>query len=238
MWSRLKKIVKRFTYVLSSDAVIPLVPSKNTNAEKPTMRTCLHEAGHYLVARMFPTTIRINILSANKSQLEDGMNGALHITRLGRPTLNKLDHLMLTAAGGIVANTVESQGKAYVLANIQRFPQDTTGLDLFGTTGDYKLIQQSARAIAQHWNFTNEGYIRVQWNGIQHVFLYLMEETIWNAVQVLGQALFDSEGNFLTRTQAEKVLKRAGLVSGLNSVRNDFIDSRYPLTATKQATLV
>jgi hypothetical protein len=237
MWTRIKKFLKKLDYVLSNDTT-----SQATTVEiaaiQPTMRTCIHEAGHYMVARLFPGNIRINILSANRDNLFDDMNGALHITRIGPETLNSCDQLMLTAAGGLAANTISLRGKSYVVKHLSRFPLNTEGLDLDGTIGDYDLIQTCAMKISNDWGLNQEGYVRVQWNAIQSVFCYLMEDAVWKAVQILAQDLYDNQQNTLTPTQAEQILLHHNLSPELDSLKIVYLAHRYPLTAMKQATLI
>ncbi len=202
------------------------------------MRTCIHEAGHYMVARIFPEKIKINELNANSSELVEDMNGALNITDIGFETLDSCDHIMLTAAGGLVANTINSRGKDYVENNLKKFPYNLAGLDRHGIGGDYELIQEFALKIAVYWRLTKNGYVKVQWNAIQFVFCYLMEEAVWETLLMLAHALHIKENYKLSPSEAEAVISLSPHLNGLGDVTKQYLSDRYPLTKDKALKLL
>lgn len=233
MWSRFKSFLNKLNNTLSRDSLPPVLE----NVDKPTRRTCIHEAGHYIVARMFPKSVRINNLSANKNSLPGDMNGALHITRIGN-SLTVFDNLMLAVSAGPAASTLQLRGAAYVKANLRRFPTDATGMDLEGAGGDMDIIRETRAIIADLWDFTNESHVYIQWNGFQFVFQFLMDNTVWNAVELLGKALYKEKNYQLTPANAEKLLKKHGLKKKLDAINKQFIARRYPLTNIGQIRLL
>jgi len=237
MWSRLKEFIAKVNRTLTPENK-PVPAISEEKLEKPTMRTCIHEAGHYMIARMFPEKIRINELNANKSDLVGDMNGALNITDVGFATLNSYDHIMLTAAGGLVANTISLRGKDYVTQNLSRFPFNLEGLDLFGTGGDYELIQEFASKIAVFWKYTQNGYVKVQWNAIQFVFCYLLEEVVWDTLLILSQGLYDSEHYKLSAQEAEVIVCSSPYFAELEKTEKEYFSDRYPLGRLKSIKLI
>ena len=229
-WSKLWKALE------SSPPIVPEKPLSEIPRNVPSLHTCIHEAGHYMVAWLFPEKLRINEINADNSTFTDGRNGQLHITRLtDTASAGFFDQLMLTYCGGLCAAPIHSKGIEFVKANFWRFPRNTEGINVDGASGDYEEIQKLAFELADPNGLDKT---RLMWNGFQYVFMYLMNPVIWQSIQVIAAAVQQKDSFRMSHAEIEKLLAKKIGLRKLKKERTDFLNIRYPLTLAKVQQLL
>jgi hypothetical protein len=202
----------------------------------PSEHTCVHEAGHYMAAWLFPGALRINELNVNKATLPDQWNGGLHMTNISKVTSAALfDKMLLTVSAGIVATTIHTHGRPYVEKYIASFPYNDKLLDSVGGQDDYEMMKTFAHEIAAPNGLDRT---RVIWNAFQTIFVYLMDPAIWEAVKLIAAALKQHRELRMSHREIEKLLSKKIGLKKLKAVREAFVAYRYPLSGEKITRLI
>jgi hypothetical protein len=202
----------------------------------PSEHTCIHEAGHYMVAWLFPETLQISELNVNKLSLPDKWNGGLAMTNQAtKITAAVIDKFLLTACGGMVANTIQTYGQAYVENHIAQFPYQHKLLDAEGGTDDYEMMKTYADDLASSNGLDRA---RVIWNAFQTIFIYMMQPAIWQAVTVIAKAASEHRELRMSNKEIGRLLRRKVGRKKLEEARAAFLTNRYPLSKNKITTLM
>ncbi|MGF7036901.1 hypothetical protein [Mucilaginibacter lappiensis] len=205
---------------------------------RPTLYDCIHESGHYLVSLLFPNEIRINSLNLDKSQFKSEWNGQLHITRTTPyESTDDSEKLMLIFCAGMVATTIFSHGKSYVLANLSNFPRNPAMMHTNGGDDDNIAIRNLSATVGRDARFHLQGRW-VMWNGYQAIFNYLMEPAVWSSVELIAQTLFESDAFKMSHDEIQALLADHGKLEELNGPTAAFLAARYPLTKTKLSQMI
>ncbi len=199
-------------------------------------KVAYHEAGHSILAFLFDDIFEYNILTINKKEAakyNEKFKGGLNFNWIFVPKpddYNASDKLALISLGGICSRTIFSKGQKFVIENKTNFSKNSKLLDRTGASDDYDV----AINCCDHSCF----YLQVRrdivlWSAFNKIFDFFLLPEIWNLIVKIAEHLIKTPKQTLYQSEIYEFIEMSGIKNTLNTYKENFILSRYPLERNK-----